>query len=126
MFRVEGLREAQKVFERLSRGGVFEQPLKKFGYEVVASVAPYPPEPTRPGAVVHRTGALGRGWYVKAQKRLVEIGNRALYSGWVQDKGRQTWFHLDTGWSTVQTKADEHLPNLEQAGIDVVYRELSL
>lgn len=123
MFRVEGLDEAQRAFDRLARKNFMKRPLRVFGAELQRKMQTYPPL-RNPGD--RRTGDLARSWYNVPQTRRVEVGARASYAGWVEDERKQVWYHQDTGWPTVQDEADKLIPELEQKIIDAVYRELGL
>lgn len=102
MLRVEGLEKAIAGLNKLTNGTWVNAPLYEYARYVQAKTAPYPPQ--RP-TTYRRTGTEGRGWYVQQGSGQVTIGNRAPYSGWVQQEATQAWMHKGY-WPTVEDKAE--------------------
>lgn len=102
--RVEGLKEAQMMLKELGAGRWTQNVLESYGRELAAQTKPYPSKPASSKYV--RTGNLSRQWYSDANTKQAVIGNRASYSGWVQQKATQAWFHRQHGWVTIEDRAD--------------------
>lgn len=104
MIKVEGLDEAIAVLNKLSGGSWVNSCLYEYGRAVQAETAPYVSKP--PKSKYIRTMNLSHQWYVQQGNRQVTIGNRAEYSGWVQQRATQAWFHRQHGWHTVEDRAE--------------------
>lgn len=102
--KVEGLKEAQMMLKELGAGQWSKNVLSSYGRELAAQTKPYPSKP--PSSKYRRTMNLSRQWYSNANQTQVEIGNRADYSGWVQQRATQAWFHRQHGWPTIEDRAD--------------------
>lgn len=103
--KTEGLTEALDLINWIAQGKILNQALDEYSIKVVERTAPYIAKP--PQSTYRRTGRLGRSWFRRsASKQRVLMGNRATYSGWVQDKDKQAWFHRQHGWHTIQDRAD--------------------
>jgi hypothetical protein len=98
--KVEGLREAQMMLRELGAGQWSQNVLESYGRELEAKTKPYPSGPWK------RTMNLSRQWYSTADKTKVTVGNRASYSGWVQQRATQAWFHRQHGWPTIEDRAE--------------------
>jgi hypothetical protein len=110
MIKVEGLKEAQMMLKELGAGQWSKNVLKSYGDQLKAKSMPYAPKP--PNSKYKRTNNLLRGWYSTASQTQVEVVNRAwsaksgYYSGYVQQRATQAWFHRQHGWVTIEDRAD--------------------
>jgi len=106
MIKVEGLREAEMMLKELGAGRWSKNVLESYGRELASKTKPYPSGPWQ------RTGNLSRQWYSDASDTQAVIGNRAAYSGWVQQRATQAWFHRQHGWATVEDRAESKAMDL--------------
>jgi len=120
VLRIEGLDEAIDRLDKLSRGQWVKRPLAEYGRAVQAASAPYVTAPAN--SSYRRTGTLGHNWYTTQRESQVEIGNRAPYSGWVQQRATQAWMHRQHGWHTVEDRAEASKQKL--VFIRAVHREV--
>lgn len=107
MIKVEGIKESAAFLRAVGRGDWRKEVGKDYGQELVAKTKPYVSAPT--GSRYRRTMALSRGWYHRADKDKVEVGNRArnksgYYSGFVQQRDTQAWMHRQHGWHTIEDR----------------------
>jgi len=102
--RADGLKEALALFRELGAGGWSKNVLDSYGRELTSQTKPYPSKPPRSKYI--RTMNLFRQWYSQANNTQVEIGNRADYSGYVQQRATQAWFHRQHGWPTIEDRAE--------------------
>ena len=100
--KVEGLKEAQMMLKELGAGGWSFNVMGRWGRQTFAKAKPYPPKP--PSSKYIRTMNLSRQWYSIPEKTKVTIGNRAPYSGYVQQEATQAWFHKGR-WNTIEDVA---------------------
>lgn len=101
--RVEGLDEAIAALNKLG-GNWVATPLREYGRAVEAASKPYVSQP--PQSKYRRTMSMYRGWYSTQSGNQVTVGNRAPYSGWVQQRDTQAWMHRQHGWHTVEDRAE--------------------
>lgn len=98
--KVEGLAEAQAMLKELGAGQWSENVMKRWGNQTIAKTKPYPPP-----RGYRRENRLLRNWYSIPSKTRVTIGNRAPYSGYVQQEATQAWFHKGY-WKTIEDVAE--------------------
>lgn len=104
MIKAEGLDEAIDFLNAVGRGDWVKEPLKLWGIELVGVTKPYVSKP--PQSTYRRTMNLSRQWYSNQGGNQVTVGNRAAYSGWVQQRATQAWMHRQHGWHTVEDRAE--------------------
>lgn len=109
MIKTEGFDYAIRGLNELARGNIFDDALFEYAQMAQAKTAPYPP----PKPTSDRKGDLGRGWSVKKYVGKSIIENRAtkgrgIYSGWVQQRETQAWFHRGY-WPTIEDKAEDNV-----------------
>lgn len=102
--KVEGLDEAQAMLKELGAGQWSKNVMESWGRQLVAKTKPYVSKP--PNSKYIRTMHLSDQWYSTANRTQVEVGNRAGYSGYVQQRATQAWMHRQHGWPTVEDRAE--------------------
>lgn len=89
------LREFNHDMRDLHPKRLLRHELGSLGRHVIRKAGQYPPPSGYP-----RTGHLGRSWYHVVKGTELEIGNLAVYAGWVHGE-EQLSYHKLRGWKKV-------------------------
>ena len=129
-FRIEGLPELQKIMQKVGSLQPVQTGLKSAALYVKGQIAKYPPVSRRPQPFVSdlqrrgffaklksgeidvpykrgissKSERLGQSWTIQASNGGLAqtVGSDTSYGPLVQDIGRQTRYHRETGWKTIQ------------------------
>ncbi len=89
------LRELERDLRALRRDMLLRHELDPLGKRVIRKAGQYPPPSGYP-----RTGHLGRSWWYNALGTTLEVGNLAVYAGWVHGE-EQLAYHRLRGWKRI-------------------------
>jgi hypothetical protein len=122
---LEALMRKLKTLENFQK--VLDAPMREAVMVLRQDWTKYPPVPA--GSKYVRTGRLYGGWNSVTKPMSSGISgtvfNRGVYyAPFVQDDGKQRWFHAKTGWRTQSTTLDAKTKEIVKIFEDVVSREL--
>ena len=89
------LKEFHKDMRDLHPKRLLSRELDPLGRSVIRKGGVYPPSSGYP-----RTGHLGRSWWYDVMGTDLEVGNAAIYAGWVHGE-EQLSYHALRGWKRV-------------------------
>lgn len=100
------LRELYFDLDALQIEELMEGELVPFAQAVIRHAGKYPP-PVE-GSSYIRTHHLDESWYYRLLSRVsIEVGNLAVYAGYVHDEDDQVPWHGEHGWRRFQEDADK-------------------
>jgi hypothetical protein len=115
------LRELYFDLDALQVEELMEGELAPFAKAVGMHAGRYP-DPV-PDSDYIRTGNLSRSWYTKLLSRVsVEVGNLAVYAGYVHDIDDQVPWHGEHGWRRLQEDAEKTIVSFMRRMMEKIER----